>query len=57
MGNGVFDKEFYDNMKKHMEKKGVKCESTKVFSDVKRARSATFTLMPHETPLAIRSRI
>lgn len=50
----VFGKEFYDKMKKYLEQKGVKCESTKSFSDVKKARSATFTLPPHETPFTIK---
>ncbi len=57
MGNGVFDKTFYENMKKHIEQKGVKCESTKSFSDARNARSATFTLMPHESPLTIKCRM
>lgn len=56
MGNDVFGKEFYDKMKKYIEQKGIKCESTTVFAEAKNARSATFTLTPHETSFTIKSR-
>lgn len=49
----VFDEDFYKKMKQHYEAKGVKCKSTKNFSDLKNAKSAVFTLKPHKKPFVI----